>query len=90
MTGGALADASDASRVVAERAKGRLDGIVDSAHGLLNDAGLDKLTYVAAAGERVAVHGRQRLGQGVRKQPVEALLLAGAIGYLVGWAASRG
>ena len=48
------------------------------------------LSDATAAGERLVLRGRQRLDHGVRKQPVEALLLAGAIGYLVGWAASRG
>ena len=48
------------------------------------------LSDVAAAGERIATRGRQALDDGIRKQPVEALLLAGAIGYLVGWAINRG
>ncbi len=48
------------------------------------------LSDISAAGERVVQRGHLRLTHGVRKQPVEALLLAGAIGYLVGWAASRG
>ena len=45
---------------------------------------------MSAVSERVATHGRRYLVHGVRKQPVETLLLAGAIGYLIGWAASRG
>ncbi|KAL8634346.1 MAG: hypothetical protein Q9228_008060 [Teloschistes exilis] len=47
------------------------------------------LSDVAATGERLFLRGRQRIDHGVRKQPAEALLLAGAIGYLVGWAASQ-
>ncbi len=39
---------------------------------------------------RMMRHGRRRIDHGVRKQPVEALLLAGALGYLAGWMASRG
>ena len=48
------------------------------------------LSDISAAGERVVRRGGQGLSYGLRKQPVEALLLAGAIGYLVGWASSRG
>ncbi len=48
------------------------------------------LSDLSAAGERAAQRGGRYLTHGVRRQPVEALLLAGAIGYLVGWAASRG
>ena len=48
------------------------------------------LSDMSAVGERVATHGRRYLVHGVRTQPVETLLLAGAIGYLIGWAASRG
>ena len=62
---------------------------VDSAHDALNEMPAS-LSDIAAAGERMVLRGRQTLDHGVRKQPVEALLLAGAIGYLVGWAAGRG
>lgn len=45
---------------------------------------------VAQTGEQLMSRGRQRIDLRVRKQPVEALLLAGAIGYLVGWATRLG
>jgi len=43
-----------------------------------------------AAGQRAVDEGTARLARRVAKQPIEALILAGAIGYLVGWATSRG
>lgn len=57
-------------------------GTIDDLPANIADAGV--------VGERLLLRSRQRLDVGVRRQPVEALLLAGAIGYLVGWATIRG
>lgn len=48
------------------------------------------LSDASMVGGRLIRHVRRRIDHSVRKQPVEALLLAGALGYLAGWAASRG
>lgn len=42
-----------------------------------------------AAGRRAYEKSSDTVGRHVAKQPLEALLLAGAIGYLVGWATNR-
>ena len=83
--GGAKAKVDSAGDAVGDlyadseaRARGALDEVPAS------------LSDIAAAGERLVSRGRQTLDHGVRNQPVEALLLAGAIGYLAGWAAKRG
>ena len=41
------------------------------------------------SGQRVYAQGSDTVARRVGKQPIEALLLAGALGYLVGWATSR-
>lgn len=40
-------------------------------------------------GRRAYNRSNEQLGRQIGRQPIEALLLAGAIGYLVGWAANR-
>ncbi len=42
-----------------------------------------------AASQQAIRSGGAQVAQRVTKQPLEALLLAGAIGYLIGWAVSR-
>ena len=41
------------------------------------------------AGQSAIKSGSEQLVRQAAKQPLEALLLAGAIGYLVGWAVNR-
>ena len=76
-----------------DRASGAAADLLSKGTDMAQDA-VDELpahlSDVGAAGERLVRQGRRSLHRGVRKQPVEALLLAGAIGYLVGWATSRG
>ena len=50
----------------------------------------DKASDAMAAGQRAMDKGTAELSRQVAKQPIEALILAGAIGYLVGWATTRG
>ena len=75
------AQASDAASELYGRAK---DGISQAADALPGSA-----SEAAAAGRRAYEGGTDQLARQVAKQPFEALLLAGAIGYLVGWATSR-
>ena len=55
----------------------------------LADRPSEGLENAAATGRRLARQSRRQVGQGVRRHPVEALMLASAIGYLVGWASIR-
>ena len=48
------------------------------------------LSDASVAGGRWLRQSHRTIDRSVRKQPVEALLLAGALGYLAGWAVSRG
>ena len=83
------AQAKDAVARVADVAQDQYGKAKDSVASLsdhIPDAASDTLT----AGQRVYARGSEQIARQVAKQPVEALLLAGAIGYLVGWAANRG
>ena len=56
-------------------------------------AALDKAPSSASdavsTGQRLYKQSSHRVGRQVIKQPIETLILAGAIGYLVGWATNR-
>ncbi len=80
----------------AQTTANHLAGSVKETFGRVQDqvAGLsDKLPGSASdayqAGQRVVAGGADTVSASVAKQPIEALLLAGALGYLVGWATSR-
>jgi ElaB/YqjD/DUF883 family membrane-anchored ribosome-binding protein len=64
-----------------DQAKERVLDAADSLPGSASDA--------MAAGHRTYQKGAEAVAQQVSRQPVEALLLAAAIGYLVGWASNR-
>ena len=64
------------------QAADQVRGMSDALPGSASDA--------YRAGQRAYAQSSQTVARHVAKQPVEALLLAGAIGYLVGWATSRG
>jgi uncharacterized protein YjbJ (UPF0337 family) len=49
----------------------------------------DALSDAADLSQRAYQESSQQVGARVSKQPIETLLLAGAIGYLVGWAVHR-
>ena len=78
-------DAVDAAPEVAgdlyNEARGTVEDTVSDVPGSAGDA-------LAASRDAIRVGG-ERVARRVTKQPLEALLLAGAIGYLVGWAVSR-
>ena len=78
---GYKAQAADAASDLYGRAK-------DTARSA-SDALPDSVGDAASAGRRAYEGGAEQLARQVTKQPFEALLLAGAIGYLVGWATSR-
>ena len=84
-TKGKARDALDATPEVAgslyDQARGKAR---DIAGGLPDSAG-DAL----AAGQQAILSGGDQVARRVAKQPVEALMLAGAIGFLIGWAVNR-
>jgi len=49
----------------------------------------DAWAGAADAGQRAYKESSQQLAARVGKQPIETLLLVGALGYLVGWAVHR-
>ncbi len=49
----------------------------------------DALSDAADVGQRAYKDGSRQLATQVGKQPIETLLLVGALGYLVGWAVNR-
>ncbi len=55
----------------------------------LSDRFPDNAADAYRAGQRAYAQSSEHVGRHVSKQPIEALLLAGAIGYLLGWATSR-
>ncbi|WP_158809268.1 hypothetical protein [Beijerinckia sp. L45] len=78
---GYAAQASDAASDLYGRAKETVRNAADSMPQSAADA--------VAAGKRAYDGSADQLVRQIAKQPLEALLLAGAIGYLVGWATSR-
>ncbi|ACB93896.1 CsbD family protein [Beijerinckia indica] len=49
----------------------------------------DSVSETVEKGQEIYKHGVEQLGKRVGTQPFEALLLAGALGYLLGWAMHR-
>lgn len=78
-------DVTDGASGKASDLYGRANDTLNSAANGLPDSTADSI----AAGQRVYDRGTAQLARQVSKQPIEALILAGAIGYLVGWATSR-
>ena len=79
------AEAFDAAPGIAgdlyNKARGKAQDMVNDVPGAASDA--------LAASQQAIRSGGAQVAQRVTKQPLEALLLAGAIGYLIGWAVSR-
>ena len=73
---------------LAGQAQGYKDQAADAAGDLYARA-KDSVGQASAALPGSAGDAADQLARQVAKQPFEALLLAGAIGYLVGWATSR-
>lgn len=88
----AASDASGRTQEFAEGATSAASDFLDQARETVGNAA-DKLPDSAsdamAAGQRAYKRGNAQLSRTVARQPIEALLLAGAIGYLVGWATNR-
>ncbi len=80
-----LSEAADEASSVAGDLYGRAQATVADAVGSLPGSAGDAM----AAGQRAYQAGSEQVAQRVVKQPLEALFLAGAIGFLVGWAANR-
>lgn len=77
---------------LSERAAETANDLYGRAKDKLQDAAgdfPDSASEALAAGQRAYGQGRHQLARQLARQPVEALLLAGAIGYLVGWATTR-
>ena len=77
----AAGHAADTAQDLYARAQNGVAGMTDALPGSAREA--------VEAGRRVYNKGGDQIAQQIAKQPIEALLLAGAIGYLVGWAANR-
>ena len=94
-----LARAGQAGREVKHQAKGTLDEAPDAAADLYGRArakardvadGLPESAGDAlASGHQALRSSGDQVARRVTKQPIEALMLAGAIGYLIGWAVNR-
>ena len=82
--GGEARDATKQASMAASDLYGRAE---ESVRTVADDA---SSSDVVATGQRIYDRGSAELSRRVAKQPLEALLLAGALGYLVGWAANRG
>ena len=72
---------SDSAGDLYERAKDQVKGLSDRIPNSASGA--------YEVGQRAYLQGSEQIARQVSKQPVEALLLAGALGYLLGWATSR-
>lgn len=75
------AQASDTASDLYGRAQDNMRDVADRLPGTASDA--------VAASQRAYQTSSKTVAHHVSKQPLEALLLAGAIGYLVGWATNR-
>ena len=87
----ATAKASDAARDFAAQTSDTATDVYARAQGHIRDAAdrLPDASDAVAAGQRAYSKSSETVSRHVSKQPLEALLLAGAIGYLVGWATNR-
>jgi len=88
---------------VMERPQTQAAGLADQATGIaqnlygrakdgLNDAAErmpDALAQAADASQQAYRNSSKHLAAQVSKQPIETLLLVGALGYLLGWATTR-
>ena len=76
----------------AARAGDAANDLYGRAHDRVRDAAdhlPDGTSDAIAAGQRIYNKSSDKVAHHVSKQPIEALLLAAAIGYLVGWATNR-
>ena len=88
----ASAKAGDAARDFAAQTGDNVSALYGRAQENLRDSAdrlPDQASDALAAGQRVYKKSSKTVARHVSKQPLEALLLAGAIGYLVGWATNR-
>ncbi len=77
----AVGAAPDTADDLYKQARTKTKDMVNDIPGSASDA--------FAAGHEAIRSGGERVARRVTKQPVEAILLAGAIGYLIGWAGKR-
>lgn len=87
----AAANVSDGVRDFAARTGDAASEIYGKAQDRVRDTveHLPDPSEAMAVGRRAYEKSSDTVGRHVAKQPLEALLLAGAIGYLVGWATNR-
>ena len=78
-------DAAGQASAKAEDVYGRAKERVQTLSDRIPDSAADAYR----AGQRVYAQSSEHVGRHVARQPIEALLLAGAIGYLLGWATGR-
>ena len=87
----ASAKVGDTARDFAAQASDNVSDLYGRAQDQLRDAAdrLPDASEAVAAGQRAYTKSSETVGRQISKQPLEALLLAAAIGYLVGWATNR-
>ena len=78
-------DALDAAPDVATGLYAQVQARAQDVAGALPESAGDAL----AAGHQAVRSGGEQVARRVVQRPVEALMLAGAIGYLIGWALNR-
>lgn len=89
---GYASKASDHAGAMADKASDTASDLYSQARAKLHDAaaGMPGSTSEALEqGQKAYAQGSEQVASQVKKQPIEALLLAAAVGYLVGWATSR-
>ena len=85
-------DAADQATGVVDKARSAATDLYGKAQDNFRaalDQAPDSASDAIATGQRLYQKSSHRVGRQIVKQPIEALMLAGAIGYLVGWATSR-
>jgi len=77
---------------LADQAAGMAQNLYGRAKDSLSDAAEhmpDAFAQAADAGQQAYRNSSKQLAAQVSKQPIETLLLVGAIGFLLGWATTR-
>ncbi len=78
---------------IADQVVGAAQNFYGQAKDRLSDAAdrvPDALSQASGYGQQAYKDGSRQLAAQVGKQPIETLLLVGAVGFLLGWATTRG
>jgi ElaB/YqjD/DUF883 family membrane-anchored ribosome-binding protein len=89
---GAASKAGAAARDIAAQTSNAANDLYDRAQSKLRDAAErlpENASNAIETGRTAYSQSSRSVARHIAKQPFEALILAGAIGYLVGWATNR-